>query len=185
MKSGQPSEIFHHALSTKRDLLRTRRSAPSTPNAAVSRPGNDARRLRWHQFYPPPSIQKLPALPCPRAMSALSSQRARAPNVCVIRKYPDSNLSLPFTNAHASFRERLNEGSTDEDHMRFGGSTAYAIPRDPSNGSCANQQKQQSSACRHSIDSRQSTARIQDRRPRDRGSALELRLHERPRSTTM
>jgi hypothetical protein len=49
--------------------------------------------------------------PIQRAMSASSRQIANLPNVCVIRKYPDSNHGLLFRNAHASLRARLNLGS--------------------------------------------------------------------------
>jgi len=38
VKSGQPSEIFHHALSTQRELLRTLSGATITPHAAASTP---------------------------------------------------------------------------------------------------------------------------------------------------
>lgn len=61
----------------------------------------------------------------------------------------------------------------DEDHIPSNCVTACAIFR-ASHGSCANQRKKQSSACR------QSAAGIRDRGPRDRSSALELRLHDRP-----
>src|SRR5260370_42197563 len=45
-------------------------------------------------------------------MSASSRQMAKLPNVCVIGKYPDPNLGLPFRNGHASAGARLNQGST-------------------------------------------------------------------------
>src|SRR6266481_8790061 len=50
--------------------------------------------------------------PIQRAMSASSRQMAKLPNVCVIGKYPDPNLGLPFRNGHASAGARLNQGST-------------------------------------------------------------------------
>jgi hypothetical protein len=55
MKSGQPWEIFHHALSTQRELLRTLRGATITPRAAASTLSDSAEKRRWHHCYPQPS----------------------------------------------------------------------------------------------------------------------------------
>jgi len=117
-------------------------------------------------------------------------------DVCLIetdgkttKRLRDREISRP--QSRSSFQKRTclrwreaQSRKHDEDHIPSGGATACVIFRDPSHD-CANQQKRQSSACRHSPGSWQATAGIQDRRPRDRSSALELRLHERPRPTTM
>lgn len=106
-----------------------------------------------------------------RAMSTSSRQIAKLANILRDREYPDSNLSLPFRNGHASASARPNQGT-----KRW---RRYCSCRlcNASDRSCANQQKQQSSACRHSSDGGQLAAGIRDRGPRDRRSALELRLH--------
>jgi len=56
-------------------------------------------------------IQKWPRLAVNPCDVCLLRQMAKLPNVCVIGKYPDSNLSLPFRNAHAFVREKVNQGS--------------------------------------------------------------------------
>jgi hypothetical protein len=98
VKSGQPWELFHHALSRQRELLRTLRGATITPRAAASTLSNSAEKRRWHHRYPQPSPRY-----SGRCMPH-SRQMAKLPNVCVIGKYPDPNLGLPFRNAHASVR---------------------------------------------------------------------------------
>jgi hypothetical protein len=45
VKSGQPGQIFHHALSTKRELLRTLRGA----RQSSSRFRIEAERRWWHR----------------------------------------------------------------------------------------------------------------------------------------
>lgn len=107
-------------------------------------------------------------------------------NICVMGKYPGSDLGLPFSNVHMPRpREALSRRLNDEDDLPSGGAHAGAISCDSGLCSCANRQRQRSNACRHRTDNRQRTARIRDRRSSDRGSAVEFGLHERHRLTTM
>src|SRR5271169_3556087 len=79
-------------------------------------------------------------------------------NILRDREYPDSYLGLPFRTDMPPLARGPVKEPNDEDHISSSGAIARAIFRDTSDGSYANQQKQQSSACRHSTDGGQSAA---------------------------
>jgi hypothetical protein len=96
---------------------------------------------------------------------------------------PETNMCLSQRNLGAppAARGPQSKEPNNEDYTRSVRATARVDTRDTNGSPRATQQKRRSSAHRHSITSRQSTAGIRDCGPRDHGSALERRLHDGPR----